>query len=529
MINPNLANARNNLCILLRSLTPNKLSEKEEQDFKNLFLILYKRNDIDHDDIFNTAKSVLFNKKNYKQILDTEDQIEFLLENENVKKLIKEDLFLLIMQKSLILDVRIEKLLLRLRKEILIKKNSNKRKDINIYLDFFTSLAIQCSSNEYIYMQEKSEINQIKTLQSNLEKQKKINESDVVILACYIPLFYSKTLNKKLINYKSENLLFNDLIKVQIKNINEEQKLKKTIKQHGKIINTVSQKVQKQYEENPYPRWRHIYNNVRIDFLIRFQNQIKPNKIDIKYDTKFSKPNVLIAGCGTGKHLFIADSYSNANILGVDLSLSSLAYAKRKTEEAGLKNINYLQSDILGLKNLKKKFDVIESVGVLHHMQDPKEGLKILLSLLEPHGLLKLGLYSKMARRHITEAKKIIKKRNFKSNIEDMRKFRYEIINLKNNDNLFKKISSRRDFYSTSALRDLMFHKHEHNFTIQEISKIINNFKLKFLGFTDSFIKNNYFKIYNEDKKNTLLENWDNFEKVNPDTFNGMYSFWVKK
>ena len=102
----------------------------------------------------------------------------------------------------------------------------------------------------------------------------------------------------------------------------------------------------------------------------------------------------MIAGCGTGNHSIIATRYKNANILAVDLSLSSLAYAKRKTEELGYKNIEYLHADILDLNKLNKKFDVIESSGVLHHMKDPIAGLKVLVDILEPHGFLKLGLYS---------------------------------------------------------------------------------------------------------------------------------------
>ena len=63
------------------------------------------------------------------------------------------------------------------------------------------------------------------------------------------------------------------------------------------------------------------------------------------------------------------------------MSLTSLAYAKRKIKEAGFRNIELLQSDILNLKNLKRKFDIIESVGVLHHMKEPLKGLEILLDL----------------------------------------------------------------------------------------------------------------------------------------------------
>ena len=51
----------------------------------------------------------------------------------------------------------------------------------------------------------------------------------------------------------------------------------------------------------------------------------------------------------------------------------------------------------------------IESVGVLHHMETPLNGLEVLVDLLKPHGFLKLGLYSEVARKNVVEARKFIK------------------------------------------------------------------------------------------------------------------------
>ena len=49
--------------------------------------------------------------------------------------------------------------------------------------------------------------------------------------------------------------------------------------------------------------------------------------------------DVLIAGCGTGQHsIESAMRFEKAKVLAVDLSLSSLAYAKRKTNELNIKN-----------------------------------------------------------------------------------------------------------------------------------------------------------------------------------------------
>ena len=260
--------------------------------------------------------------------------------------------------------------------------------------------------------------------------------------------------------------------------------------------------------------------------LFQLNNEINPNKVE--YSNKFVNPNVLIAGCGTGKHITIAERYLNANILGVDLSLASLAYAKRKTEELGFKNIEFLHADILQLKNLNRKFDVIECVGTLHHMKDPLTGLKVLLDLLEPHGFLKLGLYSEISRQHIVKAREFIKKKKFKNTIKDIRNCRESIANEKD-DLLLQKVFHSKDFYSTSMVRDLMFHVQEHRFTLPEISKILKNLNLEFLGFINPTIKNKFSKFFLNDVKNISLDNWNQFEINNKDTFSNMYQFWIRK
>ena len=94
---------------------------------------------------------------------------------------------------------------------------------------------------------------------------------------------------------------------------------------------------------------------------------------------------------------------------------------------------------------MDRKFDIIECVGVLHHMKDPLKGLKVLLNLLEPQGFMKLGLYSDIARQDIEQARQLIIKKNYKSEFGDIIKFRQEIIKEKKNESL-KKISHRFDF-----------------------------------------------------------------------------------
>ena len=160
-------------------------------------------------------------------------------------------------------------------------------------------------------------------------------------------------------------------------------------------------------------------------------------------------------------------------------------------------------------------------------MREPIEGLKILINLIETNGVLKLGLYSEIAREQIIKARDLIDKNKYDSSIKDIRNCR-EMIK-KHKDELIQKIVNRYDFYSTSNTRDLIFHVKEHRFSIPQISEILKKFNLEFLGFTNSEIKKKYIQAFPNDKKCTSLKNWHEFEKKNKEIFIGMYNFWVRK
>jgi 2-polyprenyl-3-methyl-5-hydroxy-6-metoxy-1,4-benzoquinol methylase len=161
-----------------------------------------------------------------------------------------------------------------------------------------------------------------------------------------------------------------DLLRQQVREPLEEIKDRGAIPVLTPISDETSLKVMRQYEENPYPRWT-------INPLSALRGRLAADA------AAGGGQNILIAGCGTGEHPFdIAQKSPQAKILAVDLSLSSLAYARRKAREEGLRNIEFAQADILNLGGLGRTFDRIEAMGVLHHLADPVAGWRVLLSLL---------------------------------------------------------------------------------------------------------------------------------------------------
>ena len=511
---------------LFTSIQFSNLTENNTRSFKKLILFLFKNNNIDHSKIFNNAKLLIFVNTSQQEIEKIINSNSLLLNNKVIKKLLKEEFFHLILQKTFLTDRFLETLVTRIRKEILLSLEK-KENILSEYYNFIFSLAEQCFLNEYVFFQSEEENKNIINLEKKISNNIENKEIEIAILGSYKPLIQIESLKNKLLNYTSKIVLFNDMIDMQVKEPLREIELKSSIKSIKVISDDISKKVKDQYEENPYPRWRFGIKNATANFLFYLNNDIKPNGIE--FNNKFIKPNVLIAGCGTGQQILNAIGYQNSNIVAVDLSFASLAYAKRKIKELGHKNVEFLQGDILNLNILNKKFDIIECAGVLHHMREPLEGLKVLLNLLEPHGFLKLGLYSDKARKHIVKIREFIKKKKFKNTEEDIRNCREEILK-QSNDPILHKVIHNFDFYSTSGTRDLIFHVQEHRYTIPEISKILKDLNLEFIGFsTNPILKEKYLQSFPNDKKNLSLDNWNEFEINNPGIFKGMYQFWIRK
>ncbi len=421
-------------------------------------------------------------------------------------------------------DLELEKLFKYLRAVILENISSFKEASPEL-LRFQSALALQCFTNEYVYSQSQNEEKAINVLEKHMKELLSNNEQPsplaILILASY------KALHKY--DWCLSLIVTNPIQEVFTRQVEEplqEEKLKLNIPILEEISNKVSSNVREQYEESPYPRWVNLGLNLEPAPISKVVDDIKLKLHDNKI-TKAKNPDILIAGCGTGQHsITTAARFKSSKVLAIDLSLSSLAYAKRKTEELAIENIEYMQADILDLGKLNKQFDIIESGGVLHHMDNPMKGWEVLTDCLKPGGLMKIGLYSELARNHIVKIREEISQLGIGSSSSEMKYFRDMII--VSDKSYYKKIINYDDFYNLSELKDLLFHVQEHRFTIPLIKNHLKKLGLKFCGFETSKVQQ--FKLANKyDKDLYDLDKWQVFEEANPEAFAGMYQFWCQK
>jgi 2-polyprenyl-3-methyl-5-hydroxy-6-metoxy-1,4-benzoquinol methylase/tetratricopeptide (TPR) repeat protein len=438
-----------------------------------------------------------------------------------------------LLETTIVFDVDLERYLTALRSTMLamacggIDPGGHDRE----ILQFFCALACQCFINEFVFMcsdQEQELAQRLRTMIAGaLDAGTPVPELGLVAFAAYYPLASLSAANA-LARRPWSNVVA-QLVTLQLREPEQERQLRASVPRLTAIGPGTSRAVAQQYEENPYPRWvkaSPVGQATSISARLREQfPQLDPRTLVTPKTAE-----ILIAGCGTGQHsIETARQFKGARLLAVDLSVTSLCYAMRKTRELGLTNIDYAQADILQLGTLGRTFDVIEASGVLHHLAEPMVGWQVLLSILRPGGFMRLGLYSKMARRNLAPARTIIEQRGYGPSPQEIRAFRQDLTRVSQNPALAK-VAEWADFFSTSTCRDLLFHVQEHQLTLPEIGAFLQQNQLWFLGFIlPQAARERFRQRFPDDVELTNLANWHIFETENPATFSEMYEFWIGK
>jgi SAM-dependent methyltransferase len=284
----------------------------------------------------------------------------------------------------------------------------------------------------------------------------------------------------------------------------------------SKIEGEVSQAVRKQYEESPYPRW---VKAGPVGQPIILRDRPAEQGLD-----------VLIAGCGTGRPAIeFARQTPRSRVLAIDLSLASLCYARRMAQRCGVSNLEFGQADITTLTVIGREFDYIDASGVLHHLADPWEGWRSLLTQLRPGGVMRIGLYSKLARASVVAARQLIAERGYRPIPDDIRRCREEVMGA-DAHSLLRSVIRWKDFFSLHECRDLLFHVQEHQVTLRDIKLFLAKNNMQFVNFLlNAPTLQRFAARFPKPSAMTDLDCWQEFEMEAPDTFAAMYQFWVHK
>jgi tetratricopeptide (TPR) repeat protein/2-polyprenyl-3-methyl-5-hydroxy-6-metoxy-1,4-benzoquinol methylase len=452
-----------------------------------------------------------------------------------VAAFLSDPLLLAALPRMLVADTDLEAVFTHMRRCILLRRaatGASTAADPEVPAEFLCALARQCFLSGYAQFADEQELRHVARLRAMLAVEMRNTSANprgleplLAITALYDYLHTVdgwERLRERPASDWSES--FRPIVQDQVENRVREREIAAQLSSITAIDDHISVAVRAQYEENPYPRWVTAPSPQpeTIEVLAR---RLRPGE---PIRTRPRPFPVLVAGCGTGHHsVQVARSFPDSEILAVDLSLASLAYAARMTARLGITNITYRQADILKLASIDRRFDIVECGGVLHHLDDPMAGWRVLAELLESDGLMSIALYSEKARSPLAATREFIRATQFPPTPEGIRRCRHAIIGLPAGHPARSAVTTTRDFYSLDQFRDLVMHVQEHRFTLCQIAECLDQLGLRFLRLQCAAATLNRFKaMFPQDDSETDLDAWDRFETAHPDTFKGMYVFW---
>ncbi|PYN96845.1 MAG: hypothetical protein DMD91_19840 [Candidatus Rokuibacteriota bacterium] len=118
--------------------------------------------------------------------------------------------------------------------------------------------------------------------------------------------------------------------------------------------------------------------------LFLFQDWIRPLTLE---DLRGKR--VLEAGCGGGQHTAFMAPYAR-ELVAVDLNTTAIARARNRAAT----NVTFLEADIATM-DLGRRFDIVLSIGVVHHTDEPDRTVANLARHVAPGGRLVLWIYSR--------------------------------------------------------------------------------------------------------------------------------------
>jgi SAM-dependent methyltransferase len=251
----------------------------------------------------------------------------------------------------------------------------------------------------------------------------------------------------------------------------------------------ISSAVQRLYDTYPFPpeplldtpppgynwrwNWLAAYN---------FCTGRKPPKQNIR---------ILDAGCGTGVGTeYLAHLNPQASVTAIDLSAGALAVAKERCQRSGANRVEFHHLSLYDAAQLPGEFDLINCVGVLHHLPDPKRGIQSLAAKLAPGGLIHIFVYGELGRWEIQLMQKAIallqgnKVGDYRDGVQIGRKI-FDSLPIDNR--LVKREKERwsMENQQDECFADMYVHPQEIDYNIESLFELIDASGLEFVGFSN--------------------------------------------
>lgn len=250
--------------------------------------------------------------------------------------------------------------------------------------------------------------------------------------------------------------------------------------------------VQDHYLDYPYPYRDPEDDKTRLlkvygDYLGEMNHWLYEGKEDFK-----KKFRVLIAGGGTGDStVYLAKQLidTNADVVYLDFSKNSMAIAQQRAKYQGVyEKIKWVHESILNIPDLGLgKFDYITCTGVLHHLESPDTGLKLLADSLNDRGGMGIMVYAQYGRTGVYQIQDMLRMINkgITSRQEEV-KNGWEVVNSLPNTNWYKRggeLLGDHIHHGDIGMYDMFLHKQDRAYTVPQLYEFVEKAGLNFVDY----------------------------------------------
>jgi SAM-dependent methyltransferase len=241
----------------------------------------------------------------------------------------------------------------------------------------------------------------------------------------------------------------------------------------------VAERVRDFYDQYPYPRpvdslesYRRLWEDPqrrRADYHLFWPG--RPYREDI---------SILVAGCGTSQAAKHALRWPKAQVIGVDVSATSVRCTEELKRKYNLTNLRVHQLPIGEVKTLGKSFDQIVCTGVLHHLEYPDAGLAALRAVLKPDGAVHLMVYAPYGRTGVYMLQEFCRRLDIHATDDGIRNLIAALNLLPTGHPLETLLRQAPDFRNEAELADALLHPQDRAYSVPQFFEFIEKAGLKF-------------------------------------------------
>lgn len=200
---------------------------------------------------------------------------------------------------------------------------------------------------------------------------------------------------------------------------------------------------------------------------------------------------ILDAGCGTGVGTeYLVHLNPQASVVGIDLSAGALKVAQERCRRSGADRVEFHHLSLYDVDQIEGQFDLINCVGVLHHLPDPIRGIQSIAKKLAPGGLFHIFVYAELGRWEIQlmqQAIALLQGQNQGDYQDGVKVGRQLFEALPENNRIVKRDRERWSLenHQDECFADMYVHPQEIDYNIETLFELIDAAGLEFLGFSN--------------------------------------------